>query len=179
MNIQQNINQTLSVMGMLMSQTPMAEKQRQAKRIELEEDTRTRHKDARQKDLTERYDLIKKELRHERFYESYTDSKTGETKERRKPITEQNVEDVERALKAGETLYNEFPSTELYEELTPYRDYLQRASLDDTYQARLAKSRAKAGFAYQQEMNKLKAKDAAIAEQKRLAATPKIKEDTE
>lgn len=162
MNIQANINQTLSVAGLLLSQTPLAEKRRnisvqEAKKAAVTAEAEAKS-EARKAKLSAPVEYWKEKLGDIK----YDTGKEG--KRAFLPHTAERDTDVASALKHVSALHAEFPS----EETARMKHYLEH------YQKRGKPARQKV------EAAKATAAEATLLEQERLAAsTPTKKEDAE
>lgn len=166
MNIQSNINQTLSVAGLLLSQTPLAEQRRnisvqEAKKSAVKAEAEAKS-EARKAKLAAPVDYWKQQLGDLKYEK--TNTKTGKTSRAFLPHTAERDTNVASALKHVSALHAEFPS----EETAQMKHYLEH------YQKQGKPARQKA------EAAKAAAAEATMLEQERLAAsTPSKKEDTE
>jgi hypothetical protein len=119
MSIQSNINQGLSLMSLLASQTPMATKRRAAKEAEVELGKKAKLDAAETERATADYNIKHKQV------QEFERTKKGLPWTKKKGEAQGHILARQTALEAGEYLYDRAPTQELADNIGKYKEEIE------------------------------------------------------
>lgn len=165
MSIQSNINQGISLMSLLASQTSMAAKRRATKEAEADIVKRKYEEEQETNRATAEYNIKHKQIKE------YKRTKEG-SPAGRQGVLEGHLLTRRIALEAGEYLYDRNPTPELAENIGKYKEEIEELSAKQEFNKKRRAQRAKKS----QEEAEIAAQGALAAEQSRIAASRTITE---